>query len=64
MQARIEELEIRIAYQEEAIQTLSREVHLAHEALAALRSQVEQLLGSVDGMVRQSSGGHEVPPHY
>ncbi len=64
MQARIDELEIRIAYQEDAIQTLSREVHRAHEALAGLRAQVEQLVGSVDGLMRQGGGAHEKPPHY
>jgi SlyX protein len=64
MEQRIEELEIRIAYQEDAIATLSRELHRAFEAIAAMRAQIEQLSGSVAGLLRPASAANEKPPHY
>ncbi len=66
MQTRIEELEIRIAFQEESISSLSAEVHGAFREIARLRAELETLRNSVEGMRSQpgDAAPEPPPPHY
>ncbi len=66
MQTRVEELEIRIAFQEESIASLSAEVHSAFREIARLRAELETLRNSVEGMRSQpgDAAPEPPPPHY
>ena len=66
MQTRVEELEIRIAFQEETIGSLSAQVHSAFLQIARLRSELESLRSAFDGMRSQPSdpAAEPPPPHY
>ena len=66
LEERIEALEIKVAYQEETIQTLSDEIYKQQQEIEQmlvrhhrLTEKLEELQDSVP-----PSQGHEVPPHY
>jgi SlyX protein len=64
--ARIEALEIRIAYQDEAIETLNRTVTEQWALLERLRRELNQLTDRVrEAETRAPTGAPEPPPpHY
>jgi|CXWL01.1.fsa_nt_gi SlyX protein len=66
MQSRIEELEIRISFQDDAIASLSNEVHAAFLEIARLRTEIETLKSSFDSMRSQpgDAAPEPPPPHY
>lgn len=67
MDARIQELEIRLAFQEDLLQGLNAEVHSAHRLIAQLRAELQELRSELAG-VRASrpadSSQEPPPPHY
>ena len=66
MQDRIEELEIRVSFQEDAIASLGAQLHEAYLEIARMRADIVSLRGTLDGM--RTSQGDEAPepppPHY
>lgn len=65
MEKRIEDLEVRFAFQEESIDALNRQQHLQQKEIDALQREVARL----KQLLQQSSGsGNEIidepPPHY
>ena len=67
MESRIEELEIRVAFQDDLLTSLNQQVHAAHQVLAQLRADFLALRERVEGM-KDSPGGDQAqeppPPHY
>ncbi len=67
MESRIEELEIRVAFQDDLLHTLNDQVHALHQELARVRSELQAMRERVDGL---KSGGpadpaaEPPPPHY
>jgi SlyX protein len=64
---RVEELEIRVAFQDDLLTSLNAEVHSAHQAIARLRAELESLRASIDGLkggLREQPGEEPPPPHY
>jgi SlyX protein len=67
MESRIEELEIRVAFQDDLLASLNAEVHSAHQELARLRADLAALRQSMDALKSPGAGngGEEPPPpHY
>lgn len=67
MEDRIQELEIRVAFQDDLLSSLNAEVHSAHQELLRLRAEIDSLRASVDGMksgVRADPSQEPPPPHY
>ena len=67
MQDRIQELEIRVAFQDDLLASLNQQVHAAHQALAQLRADFLALRERVEGMKDGASGDsaqEPPPPHY
>jgi len=67
MESRIEELEIRVAFQDDLLQGLNEQVHIAHQDIARLRAELLSLRDRFDSV--KSSGSSESseeppPPHY
>jgi SlyX protein len=67
MEARIEQLEIKVAYLEQANGQLSDEIYRQRQQVEALRMQLEALSGRFEAA--QSSpttytAEQEIPPHY
>ncbi|GMU42422.1 MAG: SlyX family protein [Xanthomonadales bacterium] len=67
METRIEELEIRVAFQDDLLTSLNEQVHALHGEIARLRGELLALRERVDGL--KSGSGHDPameppPPHY
>ena len=65
-QKRIIELEIKIAYQELAIESLQQNVFEYHSAITALEKSVKALTEKLNGLIEPNSAPppHQKPPHY
>ena len=69
LQPRLDELESRLAFQDDLIERLNEVVSRQDRELAALMKRLADLearlqdLGESIG-AQASAGGHEVPPHY
>lgn len=73
-QARIDELEARLAFQDDSLQALNDVVARQDKELSQLRRELAAQGGRLKGLVEQmdeaNTGGHmgsaadEVPPHY
>ena len=66
---RLEELEIRAAFQDDLIERLNQVVARQDRELLALRRRHEELESRLRelaeaGVPAVSPGGHEIPPHY
>ena len=67
MEDRIQELEIRVAFQDDLLSSLNQQVHAAHQEIALLRAELMSLRDRVEGM---KDGGasdpaqEPPPPHY
>ena len=67
MHERIDDLEARVAFQEDAINQLSDTLYSQQRAIERLEQQVKRLAQRVQGMEERGPGaepGHEPPPHY
>ncbi len=74
LQARIEELEARVAFQDDSLQSLNDIIARQDQELSRLRRELAAQAGRLKGLVEQmdeaNTGGHigsavdEVPPHY
>ncbi|MDX1570064.1 MAG: SlyX family protein [Xanthomonadales bacterium] len=65
--ARIEDLEARLAFQEQAIEQLSDTVYRQEQELTALKRRVKTLSERTSEMAERladAPDGHEPPPHY
>ena len=67
MESRVEELEIRVAFQDDLLHSLNEQVHSAHQEIARLRADLLALRDRFESI--KSSGAdtsHEEPPppHY
>ena len=66
-EARIDELEVRLAQQDQAVHELGNEVYRQQRLIAQLQSSVQQLaarLGLAEGDQAADPPVEEVPPHY
>jgi SlyX protein len=62
---RINELEIKLAYAEDMLETLNHAVFRQQEQMAVLQRQLDDLRRQVHGMpAAGSSLRDEIPPHY
>jgi SlyX protein len=67
MESRIQELEIRIAFQDDLLASLNEQVHAAHQQIALLRSELTAMRERVEGMKEGVAGDpaqEPPPPHY
>lgn len=67
MESRIEELEIRVAFQDDLLTSLNQQVHAAHQVIAQLRADLLALRERVEGMKEGAAGDPATeppPPHY
>ncbi|MBK9656217.1 MAG: SlyX family protein [Rhodanobacteraceae bacterium] len=67
MDERIQELEIRVAFQDDLLTSLNQQVHAAHQVIAQLRADLLALRERVEGMKEGASGDpaqEPPPPHY
>ncbi len=66
--ARIEDLETRVAFQEEAIESLSTTLYQQQQVNDRLVLRLERLAAQAQDLAERMSapgqGGHEPPPHY
>jgi len=68
--SRLDELESRVAFQDDLIESLNRVVARQDRELAGLAQRVKDLetrladLAEAASSALGGSGGHEVPPHY
>ena len=65
--ARIDELEARLAHQDQAVHELGDEVYRQQRQIAALESRLRQLAARLESAEAEPSAGqpaNEVPPHY
>ena len=67
--SKIEDLEVRIAFQEEAIDILSDRVSEQDKHMARMEIQLRHLVNKLQGIVSEGasnniSSHNEVPPHY
>ena len=65
--ARIDELEVRLAHQDQTVLELGNEVYRQQRQIAQLESMVRQLaaqLGSAESNPAADRAVDEVPPHY
>ena len=68
--SRLDELESRLAFQDDLIESLNRVVARQDRELAGLAQRVKDLetrladLAEAASSAPGGSGGHEVPPHY
>lgn len=64
---RLELIETRLAFQEQAIQELSDTVYRQERAISALETALEMLrnrVGELAGSVPETAPEDETPPHY
>ena len=62
---RIDALEVRLTYQDEAIETLNQTITAQWKQIDALTRQLAQLRDRLQEAERQAPGpGNERPPHY
>ena len=67
MDERIQELEIRVAFQDDLLTSLNQQVHAAHQVIAQLRADLLALRERVEGMKEGARGDpaqEPPPPHY
>lgn len=68
MESRIQELEIRIAFQDDLLASLNEQVHIAHQQIALMRGELTALRERVEGMKEgggaSDPGQEPPPPHY
>jgi SlyX protein len=67
MESRIQELEIRIAFQDDLLAGLNEQVHAAHQQIALLRAELIAMRERVEGMKEGAVGDpaqEPPPPHY
>lgn len=67
MESRIEDLEIRFAHQELALETLSEQVREQASAIQALQAQIQHLHSAMKGLVESNiapASEETPPPHY
>jgi SlyX protein len=68
MESRLTELEIKLAYQEDLLDTLNDTVARQQQQLDLLQAQFQALYRQVqaagDGAVRSTDPSQEIPPHY
>jgi SlyX protein len=69
MAARLEELESRLAFQEDLIESLNEVVARQDRDLARLLAKMQDLEARLTDLAATAAGqvespGHEVPPHY
>lgn len=64
---RIEELEVRVAFQEDLLGTLNRDVADLHRTVAILREELRRASGQLEGLrglLAHDQGEEPPPPHY
>ena len=67
MESRIQELEIRVTFQDELLATLNEQVHSAHQEIARMRADLTSLRDRFDSMKSSGTadaGDEPPPPHY
>lgn len=67
MDERIQELEIRVAFQDDLLTSLNDQVHQAHQDIARLRAELVALRDRIEadkGSGGASAGEEPPPPHY
>ncbi|MCB1600130.1 MAG: SlyX family protein [Lysobacterales bacterium] len=67
MDERIQELEIRVAFQDDLLASLNEQVHQAHQDISRLRAELQALRERVDSDKSAGSadpGAEPPPPHY
>ncbi len=66
MESRINELEIKLAYAEDLLETLNHTVYKQQEQIVALQRQLSDLQRQVQAIPSRSPGSpqDELPPHY
>lgn len=67
MEDRITELEIKLAFQDDLLESLSQTVARQQQQLDLLQEQMRVLYRQMSSNDPDSSGlpgGHEIPPHY
>jgi SlyX protein len=67
MESRIQELEIRVAFQDDLLTSLNGQVHAAHQEIALLRAELMSLRDRVEGMkdgAASDPAQEPPPPHY
>lgn len=63
-QQRIDELEIKAAFQEQLIADLNDELVQHGKRIAEMEQQLQRLIDHVQSMQTKDSGEDEPPPHY
>ena len=66
-EARIEELEMRLAHQDQALEELGNEVYRQQEQITKLETAVRQLatrLAESEASQPSGNASEEIPPHY
>ena len=67
MDSRITELEIKLSYTEDLVETLNRTVYRQQEQIESLQRQILNLQQQVQDLSPPEQGGDlrdEIPPHY
>jgi SlyX protein len=65
--ARIDELEVRLAHQDQAVNELSNEVYRQQQQIAQLEASVRRLTARLDSAAEAQPSARpadEIPPHY
>ena len=62
--ARVDELEIKIAFQEQLISDLNDELVAHGHRIASLEKQLERLIEHLNALPEKAPTDHEPPPHY
>lgn len=66
MDSRITELEIRLALQDDLLETLNRTVALQQQQIIHLQQELKGLSQHLQGLesISKAPLAHEIPPHY
>ncbi len=66
MESRLNELEAKLSFAEDEIETLSRTVFEQHRRIDLLQEQIRLLHQQIQGLAPQEgrNPGDEIPPHY
>lgn len=66
MESRITELEIRLALQDDLLETLNQTVALQQQQIMRLQQEVRSLSDYLQGLdsISKTPLAHEIPPHY